>query len=167
MRTRVFVWLLVCGWMAGWPDRADAAKEGRQDLVHPQPPTSAPPLSLTDALREAVEKNPDLAALKQDVTVVRQRPRQERFLAPPMAEAQVWQWPVNTLNPNNVGMYMFMVAQELPGRGKRDVRAALAEKDVALAENDVPVRSGRPTRRCSSRAEPSKCIRRALSCCGR
>lgn len=141
MRTRAFVWLLVCGWMAGWPDRAAAApRQGRQDLVHPQPPTSAPPLSLTDALREAVEKNPELAALRQDVTVARQRPRQERFLAPPMAEAQVWQWPVNTLNPTNVGMYMFMVSQELPGRGKRDLRAAVAEKDVALAENDVALR---------------------------
>src|SRR6266487_1666026 len=138
MRTRGFVWLLVCGWMAGWPDRAAAApREGRQDLVHPQPPTSAPPLSLADALREALEKNPELSALRQDVTVVRQRPRQERFLAPPMAEAQVWQWPVNTLNPTNVGMYMFMVTQELPGRGKRELRAAVAEKDVALAENDV------------------------------
>lgn len=141
MRTRVFVWLLVCGWIAGWPDGAAAAPEqGRQDLVHPQPPTSAPPLSLADALRETAEKNPDLAALRQDVTVVRQRPRQERFLAPPMAEAQVWQWPVNTLNPASVGMYMLMVSQEVPGRGKRALRTVLAEKDVALAENDVALR---------------------------
>jgi len=97
-------------------------------------------LGLADALQEAVEKNPELAALRQDVTVVRQRPRQERFLTPPMVEAQVWQWPMNTLNPTNVGMYMFMVTQELPGRGKRELRAAVAEKDVALAENDVTLR---------------------------
>jgi cobalt-zinc-cadmium efflux system outer membrane protein len=141
MRTRAFVWLLVCGWMAAWPYRAAAApKEGRQDLVHPQASPPGPPLSLADALREVMEKNPELAALRQDVTVVRQRPRQERFLAPPMAEAQVWQWPVNTLNPTNVGMYMFLVSQELPGRGKRDLRVAVAEKNVALAENDVALR---------------------------
>ena len=37
-------------------------------------------------------------------------------------------------------MYMFSVSQELPGRGKRDLRAAVAEKDLALAENDVAMR---------------------------
>jgi cobalt-zinc-cadmium efflux system outer membrane protein len=141
MRTRVIVWLLVCGWMAGWPDRAAAAPKEGQDLLHPQPPISAPPLSLADALREVVEKNPDLAALRQQLDVVRQKPRQERFLAAPMAEAQIWQWPVNTLNPANTNMYMFMLTQDIPGRGKRDLRAAVAEKDVALADADVAVRA--------------------------
>ena len=58
-----------------------------------------------------------------------------------MAEAQIWQWPINTLNPVNTNMYMFMVTQDLPGRGKRELRAAVAEKDIALAENDVTVRA--------------------------
>src|SRR5262249_28444798 len=40
-------------------------------------------------------------------------------------------------------MYMFMLAQELPGRGKRELRAALADKDIALAENDVTIRARR------------------------
>ena len=142
MQTRAFVWLLVCGCMAGWPARAaESPGEGRQDLTHPQSPTSAPLLSLTDALREVVEKNPDLAALRQQVDVVRQRPRQERVLDAPMAEAQIWQWPVNTLNPANTNMYMFMLTQDVPGRGKRDLRAAVAEKAVALAEVDVAVRA--------------------------
>ena len=107
--------------------------------MHPQ--ASGPPLSLADALREVVEKNPDLAALRQQLDVVRQRPRQERFLGAPMAEAQVWQWPVNTLNPANTNMYMFMLTQDVPGRGKRDLRAAVAEKDVSLAEADIAVRA--------------------------
>jgi outer membrane protein TolC len=38
-------------------------------------------------------------------------------------------------------MYMFMVGQEFPGRGKRDLRAAVAEKDIALAESDVAIRA--------------------------
>src|SRR4029453_19652237 len=38
-------------------------------------------------------------------------------------------------------MYMFMVNQELPGRGKRELRATVAEKDLALAENDVTART--------------------------
>jgi len=38
-------------------------------------------------------------------------------------------------------MYMFMVGQDIPGRGKRDARAAVAEKDVALAGADVAIRA--------------------------
>jgi cobalt-zinc-cadmium efflux system outer membrane protein len=73
--------------------------------------------------------------------VARQRPNQERGLNPPMAEATIWQWPINTLNPANTNMYMFMLGQELPGRGKRDLRAAVAEKGIALAETDVTIRA--------------------------
>jgi outer membrane protein TolC len=36
---------------------------------------------------------------------------------------------------------MFMVGQELPGRGKRALRAAVAEKDVGLAQTDVTIRT--------------------------
>jgi outer membrane protein TolC len=72
---------------------------------------------------------------------MRLRPAQERFLAPPMLEAQIWQWPLNTINPWNTNMYMFMVSQEIPGRGKRALRTAVAEKDATLADIDVAVRA--------------------------
>ena len=60
---------------------------------------------------------------------------------PPSFEAQIWQWPVTTVNPLNTNMYMFTIQQELPGRGKRDLRAAVAEKDVELAGADLAVRA--------------------------
>jgi outer membrane protein, heavy metal efflux system len=100
-----------------------------------------PPVTLQGLLQEALEKNPELAALRDQIAVARQRPAQERSLMPPMAEAQIWQWPINTLNPANTNMYMFMVGQDLPGRGKRDARAAVVEKDIALAGADVTIRS--------------------------
>jgi outer membrane protein TolC len=100
-----------------------------------------PPLTLKAALDEALAKNLDLDALRAQVQVTRERPAQERSLAPPMLEGTIWQWPVNTINPWNTNMYMFMVGQELPGRGKRELRAAVAEKDIALAETDVTIRS--------------------------
>src|SRR5262249_2378297 len=100
-----------------------------------------PPVTLQGAIQEALERNPELAALRDQMAVVRQRPAQERSLMPPMAEAQIWQWPINTLNPANTNMYMFMLGQDLPGRGKREARAAVAEKDIALAGADVTVRS--------------------------
>jgi outer membrane protein, heavy metal efflux system len=100
-----------------------------------------PPVTLRSVLQEALENNPDLAALRDQIAVARQRPMQERGLAPPMAEAQIWQWPINTLNPAGTNMYMFTVGQDLPGRGKRAARAAIAEKDVELAGADVAIRS--------------------------
>jgi cobalt-zinc-cadmium efflux system outer membrane protein len=121
-----------------------AASIGAQDAAHQHAEErrqyDGPPLSLTTALDEAQAKNPDLVALRAQLPVVRTRPAQERALMPPMLEATVWQWPINTLNPANTNMYMFMLGQDLPGRGKRDLRAAVAEKDVALAESDVTIR---------------------------
>ncbi len=58
-----------------------------------------------------------------------------------MLEGTIWQWPINSINPANTNMYMFMVGQELPGRGKRELRAAVAEKDIALAQTDVTIRT--------------------------
>jgi outer membrane protein, heavy metal efflux system len=100
-----------------------------------------PQLSLEAAIDEALEKNPTLIALRKQYEAVRQRPAQERFLTPPTLEAQIWQWPVTTANPLNTNMYMFTIQQELPGRGKRDVRAAVAEKDAEIASAEIAVRA--------------------------
>jgi outer membrane protein TolC len=109
--------------------------------VPPHAHEEGPPLSLRAALDEALARNLDLAALRAQVQVTRERPAQERSLAPPMIEGTIWQWPVNSINPANTNMYMFMVGQELPGRGKRELRAAVAEKDIALAQTDVTIRT--------------------------
>ena len=100
-----------------------------------------PPLTLNAALDEALAANLDLAALRAQVQVTRERPAQERALAPPMLEATAWQWPVNSVNPANTNMYMFMLGQEVPGRGKRELRAAVAETDTALARTDLAIRT--------------------------
>ena len=60
---------------------------------------------------------------------------------PPTFEAQIWQWPISTLNPADTNMYMFTAGQDIPGRGKRRLRAAVAEKEVDLAENEIAVRA--------------------------
>jgi outer membrane protein TolC len=100
-----------------------------------------PPLALNAAVEEAMQKNLTLIALRRQFEAVRQRPAQERFLMPPSFEAQIWQWPVTTLNPLNTNMYMFTIKQELPGRGKRELHAAVAEKDVELVSVEIAVRA--------------------------
>ena len=107
--------------------------------VAPQDP--APPLTMRGAVEEAVANNPELRMLRADIAVAQQRPAQERGLPAPMLEGQIWQWPINTINPSNVAMYMVMGQQELPGRGKRASREAVAQKDVLLAQAAVPVRA--------------------------
>ena len=122
--------------------RAEAG-HAQEPLVisHAEAHPTGPPVSLGELLQEALEKNPELIALRAQVGVVRQRPIQQRFLDAPMAEAQIWQWPFNSINPADTNMYMFMVTQDLPGRGKRQLRTAVVEKDVALAESDVAIRA--------------------------
>jgi outer membrane protein TolC len=93
------------------------------------------------ALQEASEKNPTLIALRRQFDGTRFKPAEQRFLSPPMLETEIWQWPVNTLNPANANMYMFMATQEFPGRGKRALRAEAAEKASLVAEGDIAVRA--------------------------
>lgn len=100
-----------------------------------------PALTLAGALDEALAKNPELLALRKQFEAARLRPAQERFLSPPTFETTIWQWPTNTLNPTNTNMYMFMLNQDIPGFGKRPLRAAVVEKDVELATNDIAVRA--------------------------
>lgn len=119
--------------LAQTPDGTQAHTESVRTSV-------GPPLSLREAADDALAKNPELVALRAQLPVMRAKPAQERALAPPMLEGQIWQWPINTLNPTNTNMFMLMAGQDFPGRGKRSLRAAVAEKDIALAESDVAVR---------------------------
>jgi outer membrane protein TolC len=126
------------------------ALSGRTPVAGQAPPAQhpqeyrryeGPPVALTDLLRAAAERDPALIALRARIEVAKQRPAQERSLDAPMVEAQIWQWPIATLNPANTNMYMFTLSQPLPGSGKRELRAALASKDVALAESDLAIRA--------------------------
>ena len=130
MRICRWCWLVVC--LLGVPVRL-TAQAGAAD--------SALPLTLADARREALARDPMLAQLKAEREAAVQRARQTAFLDAPMLEGQVWQWPVNTVDPSRVDMYMLSVSQELPGRGKRALRAAVLQTDVAAVEARIESRT--------------------------
>src|SRR5436309_789010 len=65
-----------------------------------------PPLTLSAAIDEALAKNPELIALRAQAGALKLKPAEERYLSPPMIEGQVWQWPLNSINPGNVNMFM-------------------------------------------------------------
>lgn len=104
-------------------------------------PGETPPLTLRAAIDEALANNPELAALRRQYEAARAAPVQERFLAPPMLEAQIWGWPVTTLNPARTEMYMLMAEQELPGKGKRAARALVAEREAEMSQQQIAVRA--------------------------
>ena len=125
----------------GWAPRRRRRRHGSSNCPRLDRPATyaGPPLTLSDAIDEALQKNPTLIALRREFEAARQRPAQSQFLSPPTFSAQIWQWPINTLNPLNTNMYMLPIEQEIPGRGKRDLRTAVAQKDADLAANDVTV----------------------------
>ena len=128
-----FSWRVECAQASSPPRSGEAPQEHGLE----RPVYSGEPLTLQHAIDAALQGNPDLIALRKQFESARHRPDQERFLKAPAFEAQIWQWPVNTVNPLNTNMYMFMVDQDVPGSGKRQLRAAAAEKAVALTENEV------------------------------
>jgi outer membrane protein TolC len=58
-----------------------------------------------------------------------------------MLEAQIWGWPITTLNPARTDMYMLTAEQELPGKGKRAARTLVAQRDAEISQQLIAVRA--------------------------
>jgi cobalt-zinc-cadmium efflux system outer membrane protein len=114
-------------------------------LVLPSPAAgqepASEPLTLNAALDEALQRNADLIALRREYDAALAVPVAERYLAPPSFEAQIWAWPVTTLNPIRTDFYMVSMEQTLPGRGKRAAREAVAGRDADVERRQITVRA--------------------------
>ena len=96
-----------------------------------QPPART---ALADVVAEALARNPEIVAAQKRYDAARQRPVQERSLPDPMVSAGYSAngrpWPgagLGTEPTSNIG---FMVSQEVPYPGKRDLRASIASRDA-------------------------------------
>jgi cobalt-zinc-cadmium efflux system outer membrane protein len=90
--------------------------------------------ALADVIAEALAKNPGIVAAQKRYDALRQRPAQERSLPDPMVSAGYSAngrpWPgagLGTEPTSNIG---FMVSQEVPYPGKRDLRASIASREA-------------------------------------
>ncbi len=98
-------------------------------------------LRLADVVREAVARNPEIAAAQKRFDAAATRPAQERSLPDPMFSAG-WSAVGNPLpgaglgaEPTaNIGV---MVSQAFPAPGKRDLRAAMAARDAEAEREQV------------------------------
>ena len=132
--------------------RAPALSGARPQAEHSQPASrnpepwtataaSAPardgePLSLAAAVHAVLARHPALAAIDAAVAGARLKPAAERSVMPPMVDAGAWQWPVDRVNPR-YAQWMVTMSQDIPGKGKRDARAARMEADAAVMANDA------------------------------
>jgi outer membrane protein TolC len=98
-------------------------------------------LSLGEALDLARRANPELIALQRQYEAASAAIPESRFLEPPMFEAQIWDWPVTTLNPARTDMYMFTAEQTFPGRGKRAARELVAKREAEMSQQQIAVRA--------------------------
>jgi len=89
---------------------------------------------LDDLVAEALSKNPDIVAAQRRYDAARQRPAQERSLPDPMVSAGYNSsgnpLPGAGLGTEPTANIGFMVSQELPYPGKRDLRASIAARDA-------------------------------------
>lgn len=100
----------------------------------------AAPLTLQAAIDEALSRHPELVAIRAGIESQRLRAAQQRTLMPPMLEAQIWRWPIDTLNPSRVS-YMVSAQQSIPGPGKRALRERLALSEVDVADARLVARA--------------------------
>lgn len=128
MNRRTFSFVGVALWVAVAPAAAQPSA----------PAQTEPPLSLRQAIDEALASNPDVHAARAAAAAADLRPALDRDLAPPVVTGQVFSWPFDTANPANAQM-MVTIEQMFPGRGKRDLRVAAAQRDADVARGRIDV----------------------------
>jgi len=91
-------------------------------------------IALAEVVAEALAKSPEIAAAERRLDAARQRPAQERSLPDPVLsagyDAAGRPWPGAGLGSEPTANIGFMVSQELPYPGKRDLRGAMASREA-------------------------------------
>lgn len=91
-------------------------------------------VALADLVSEAVANNPEIAVAQRRYDAARQRPIQEKSLPDPMLSAGYTSngrpWPGAGLGTDPTSNIGFMVTQEVPYPGKRELRASIASREA-------------------------------------
>ncbi|HYT69401.1 MAG TPA: TolC family protein [Vicinamibacterales bacterium] len=107
-------------------------------VVAAQPPAR---LALTDAVAEALARNPEIAVAQRRYDAALQRPVQERSLPDPMISAGYTAngrpWPGAGLGSDPTSNIGVMVSQELPYPGKLSLRASMARREADAVAQEI------------------------------
>ena len=94
-------------------------------------------LSLEEAERIALERNPDIAVGARKVAVSKAHLPISGSLEDPEVMYRAWGVPLNQPENLNAAKNMFSISQRLPGRGKRTLERSIAGTDVDIAESQL------------------------------
>ncbi|HEX7727482.1 MAG TPA: TolC family protein [Terracidiphilus sp.] len=93
-----------------------------------------PALTLDEAERMALERNPEIAVAARKLDTVQAHKPLAGALEDPMAMVRIWGVPFTQPGNLNAAQNMFGISQALPGAGKRPLEASMARTDVEIAQ---------------------------------
>ncbi len=118
------------------PDRLLRA-EAMLSLPEQHHAATAVPLSLAELESAALANNAEIHASARQVAVAEARRGSAGALNDPSFMYRGWGTPLAKPWDLNRAQHMFMFSQELPGGGKRQLRAQLADDDVEIAKAEL------------------------------
>ncbi|MDE3201380.1 MAG: TolC family protein [Acidobacteriota bacterium] len=105
--------------------------------AQPKMDAHAPALTLDEAERIALERNPEIAAVARKVATSQAHVATTGKLDDPMAMYRGWGVPLNQPGNFNAAQNMFSISQSLPGAGKRPLQTSIARSDVEIAKSQL------------------------------
>ncbi|MBI2985368.1 MAG: TolC family protein [Deltaproteobacteria bacterium] len=99
---------------------------------------SAATLSLSDAIREATGKNPEITFLRERLQSMRARAKQAPYLEDPEIALQTWDVPLsNPTNLSRANNNMIGIRQKVPFFGKLGLKEKIALQETKMAEEEL------------------------------
>lgn len=125
------------GGSAGARDDFFAAVGSILPVQHEQAHVSTVPLTLQELESAALSDNPEILAAKRRIAVAEARRGSAGSLDDPTFMYRGWGTPLRRPWDLNQTQHMFMYSQDLPGGGKRQLRAQAAQADIDIAKSEV------------------------------
>ncbi len=95
-------------------------------------------LNLTEAVKEALEKNPEIQSLRQRVQSASARAKQAPYLEDPEIALQTWDVPLsNPTNLSSAGNNMIGIRQKLPFFGKLGLKEKIAQQETNVTVQEL------------------------------
>ena len=131
----LFVCLFVVAAVAG--DDPYEAALALLPQQHSHSKATAPPITMDEAERIALQANPEIRVAARKVVTAETRVSGAGALDDPTVMYRAWQVPLKQPWNYNAAMNMFMIGQSIPGPGKRRLRSQVAGDAVPIAKADL------------------------------
>ena len=118
------------------PSRALAAALLLSSVVLPAPAETSERLLLSDVIAEVRDHNPDIKAARDRVAAAKAKPAQVSAYDDPMISYEAWNAP-ESFRVDHADNNIFRLSQKIPFPGKRSLAGTMAERDAAMAEQNL------------------------------